>query len=71
MRNYHVVLHSGDERNVKASDIQVEMNGTLWFFNEAGERFMAYGPATWLLVEVETRDDTGTAATEGKKGGKK
>ena len=75
MRNYHIVLNDGTERNVKASELQIEINGALWFINDAGERFMVYGPATWQLVEVESRDDRGTdtAAPDngGKKGGRK
>lgn len=70
MRNYHVVLTDGSERNLTAEDIQVESNGTLWFINGT-ERVVAYAPGAWQLVEIERLDDKGAAAEGAKKGGKK
>jgi hypothetical protein len=59
LRSYHVVLTSGAERDVKASDIDVPVSGTLIFLNVNREASVTYAPGTWVMVEVETRDDRG------------
>jgi len=67
MRNYHVVLASGAERNIKAKSIAVEESGALTFWSEASLEgtesesgiVVAYAPGVWVAVEVERQDDKG------------
>jgi len=59
MNNYHVVLTEGEERNVRAKDAEFHSNGSVSFINERGERVITYATGRWVLVEKETRDDTG------------
>ncbi len=56
MRNYHVVLADGSERDVKASAFIVD-HGSAVFANANGETALAYAPGEWKSVELETRDD--------------
>ena len=58
MRNYHVVLSVGTERNIKADVIEITDHGVLQFFN-ATELVVAYAAGAWLMVEVERLDDKG------------
>ena len=68
MRNYHVVLADGTERNIRAGDIHT-VNGVLEFRNndtrasgsqEKGyELVCAYAAGAWTSVEVERLDDKG------------
>ena len=57
MRNYHVVLADGSERNVKAKDLEVR-DGVLTFSNE-DEIVCVYASGAWTMVEVERLDDKG------------
>ncbi len=65
MRNYHVTLTDGSERNVKAKLVTISANGALQFFNDAGkdgsyaDLVCAYASGTWAAVEVERLDDKG------------
>jgi hypothetical protein len=58
MRNFHVVLTDGSERNIKADDFLVEANGVLSFQN-GQERVAVYNATEWKLIEVERLDDRG------------
>ncbi len=55
MRNYHVVLADGTERNIKAKDLDVT-GGVLSFVN-GNQTVCVYAPGTWKAVEVERLDD--------------
>lgn len=56
LRNYHVVLADGSERNVNARYCTID-NGVLTFTNE--ELVLAYASGEWKSVEVERLDDKG------------
>lgn len=58
MRNYHVTMSNGTERNVKAKNMEVTPNGSLTFDND-GEVICAYAAGAWSTVEVERLDDKG------------
>jgi hypothetical protein len=58
MRNYHVILTDGSERNVRADLATVDATGSLVFENGT-ERIMVYAPGTWTMCELERKDDTG------------
>jgi hypothetical protein len=66
MRNYHVLLANGNERNIWAKGIEVD-NGALLFISEPstegteteGAIVVAYAPGTWVGVETEQKDDKG------------
>jgi hypothetical protein len=66
VRNYHVLLSNGNERNIKAKSVEVH-EGSLLFYSElsieetASESaiVVAYAPGTWVGVEVERLDDKG------------
>jgi len=72
MRNYHVVLASGAERNIRAKSIAVEESGALSFWSEASLEgtesesgiVVAYAPGVWVAVEVERQDDKGYPGEE-------
>lgn len=69
MRNFHVVLTDGSERNIKAGTAVVSPNGALEFRNNETrvsgsdvtgfELVCAYAEGTWVMVEVERLDDKG------------
>ena len=56
MRNYHVILNDGTERNIRASEIEINPSGALQFSND-DEVIVAYGAGAWKMVEVERKDD--------------
>jgi hypothetical protein len=56
MRNYHVMLTDGKERNIRADDVRIEANGALVFRNGT-EIIVAYAAEAWAVVEVERKDD--------------
>lgn len=58
LRNYHVVQADGQERNVRAQDVDVRPNGELVFSN-GQELVVMYGSGEWKYVEVERQDDRG------------
>jgi hypothetical protein len=58
MHKYHLVLATGDERDVTASAIRLEA-GILSFLNGAGETTLCYAPGSWTYVELERKDDRG------------
>jgi hypothetical protein len=58
MRNFHVKLADGSERNIKADDFSVDHNGILSFQN-GEERVVIYNANQWTMVEVERLDDRG------------
>lgn len=57
LRDYHVVLSDGTERNVRAKSVEAENEGTLVFMN-GSELVLAYAPTTWRYVELELKDDS-------------
>jgi hypothetical protein len=62
LRNYHIILMDGTERNVRAEAVEVSPAGVLAFSNAAGkgrELQVAYAPQQWKMVEVERQDDKG------------
>jgi hypothetical protein len=59
MRNYHLVLRDGQERNLKAADFEVTTSGALYFSNADGETVAVYAAGGWTMVEVERLDDKG------------
>ena len=71
MRNFHVVLADGSERNIKAKSFAIE-EGVLEFWGELSieatesdvEVVVAYGPGIWAAVEVERKDDKGYSSEE-------
>jgi hypothetical protein len=72
MRKYHLVLGDGEERDVTADTVNITATGALMLSNSSGELVVCYAHGSWVMVEVETRDDRGAEAEEGKKkGGKK
>ena len=54
-RRYHIVLATGEERDVRATEVFVR-DGVLEF-HSASEIVIAYGQGAWVMVEAETRDD--------------
>jgi hypothetical protein len=56
MRNYHIVLANGMERNVKAEHVRVEAAGALVFMH-GKDTILAYAAGVWTAVEVERLDD--------------
>jgi len=62
MRNYHLVLEDGTERNIRAEHLRV-VDGVLEFKNGTQEQgfelVCAYAAGTWKYVEVERLDDKG------------
>lgn len=59
MRNYHLILTGGDERNIKAADFHVDDNGNLAFNSQDGDPICVYARGAWQVVEVERLDDKG------------
>lgn len=67
MRNYHVLLSNGNERNIKAKSVDVTDSGALIFLSELSIEatesesaiVVAYAAGTWVGVEVERLDDKG------------
>jgi hypothetical protein len=57
LRNYHVVLHDGTERNVRAKDVSID-EGVLSFTNGT-QLQVAYAAGMWRVVETEQKDDKG------------
>jgi hypothetical protein len=57
LRNYHVVLHDGTERNVRAKEVDID-EGVLSFTNGT-QLQVAYAPGMWRMVETEQKDDKG------------
>lgn len=58
LRDYHVVLADGVERNVRAQALEIGKEGTLEFYN-GKELVLAYNYNAWKAVEVERLDDKG------------
>lgn len=58
LRNYHVVLMDGTERNIRAKTVEIEDSGVLQFVN-GNELVVAYAHDTWKMVETEQKDDKG------------
>lgn len=56
MRNWHLVLSDGTERNFMAASAQV-IGEALIFVNTNGELLVAYAGGEWKYVEVEQKDD--------------
>jgi len=56
LHKYHVVLVSGDERDINGSDARAE-HGALVIRDTAGEAVTLYAPGEWRLCEAERRDD--------------
>lgn len=56
MRKYHLKLADGTERDLVASNVMIN-DGALILVNDGGELMVAYGPDSWVLCELETRDD--------------
>lgn len=62
MRDYHLVLADGSERNIRAGSVKVEVNGALSFSSGqqgSASLVVAYAPGQWKAVEVERKDDKG------------
>lgn len=57
MRNYHVTLHDGTERNIRAMALRVTDSGALLLLSDDGEPIVGYAPGTWAMVEIERLDD--------------
>jgi hypothetical protein len=57
MRNYHVVLEDGTERNIRAEDH--ELRDRVLSFTRGDEEVVVYNQNAWKLVEVESQDDRG------------
>ena len=56
MHKYHVILADGTERDIIASEIILD-NGSLVFRSDYGDPTVVYAPDTWVMVEVERKDD--------------
>jgi hypothetical protein len=62
MRNFHVVLEGGIERNVHAATMTIAPNGVLEFRSDLDGQLglvCAYASGAWVMVEVERLDDKG------------
>ena len=61
LNSYHVVLADGSERDIKADTVAISEGGVLSFHRKDSnqELLVAYAPDTWVLCELERRDDTG------------
>jgi hypothetical protein len=57
MRNYHVILEDGTERNVRADDFDID-DGML-VFQRSDEKVIVYNDGQWKMVELESQDDRG------------
>jgi hypothetical protein len=57
MRNFHVVLKDGTERNVRADNFEIR-EGQLSFLRADGP-VLVYNVNEWQMVEVESQDDRG------------
>ena len=72
MRNYHVLLANGNERNINAKSVDVDPSGALIFLSELSIEsteseasiVVAYAHGTWVGVEVERQDDKGYPGDE-------
>lgn len=58
MRQYHVVLSNGEERDIMAEAVRIDGSGALVFSNGA-EAIVMYNREAWLYAEVERQDDRG------------
>ena len=56
MHKYHVVLVDGTERDITAAELILD-NGAIIFRSDYGEPTVVYAPDTWVMVELERKDD--------------
>jgi hypothetical protein len=56
--SYHLTLFDKTERDIKGTDAHVDTSGALVIRGTAGASVI-YAPGTWLLCELERKDDKG------------
>jgi len=57
MPRYHVILATGEERDIIAAAVYIAAGESLVFSGPAGELTVAYASDAWTMVEVERKDD--------------
>jgi hypothetical protein len=56
MKKFHLILVTGEERDVTGEDVEVGHDGSLVIGSHEGP-VVIYAPGAWTLCELERKDD--------------